>query len=309
MIRMANEVKDAFLTELHARYGALRKMDKSQSLYEMGSGACRVYIRYSKIHRARSTFYGLRREDLQLLQGHPAVVCFLWEEQAEPLLVPFADYEDVFQSLSPASDGQYKVQVHIGDDATELYIAGAGRFNVEAHVGWQGLEQLLDRSRLIEMPQLSHTQVQTLLGSIGATKGYEIWIPSNDRGKLDWLLADAFDCCAVLPLGFDRVRDILTEIDVIWIERGAGQLQALFEVEHSTPVYSGLLRFNDILLVSPQTRARFTVVSNDQRRSLFTRQLSRPTFKMSRLEEYCTFLEYGSVYSWHQRLRRPQLPA
>ncbi len=270
---MANKVKEAFLTELQARCGALRKMEKSQSLYEVGSGDCRVYIRFSKIHGANSTFYGLRHEDLRLLEGHPAVICFLWQGQSEPLLVPFADYEDVFQSLSPASDGQYKAQVHIGDDATELYIAGAGRFNVEAHVGWQGLEQLLDRSRLTQVPQLSHTQIQTLLGSIGATKAYEIWIPSNDRSKLDWLLTDTFDCCAVLPLGFERVRDILSEIDVIWIERGAGRMHALFEVEHSTPVYSGLLRFNDILLASPQTRARFTVVSNDQRRSLFTRHI------------------------------------
>jgi hypothetical protein len=88
----------------------------------------------------------------------------------------------------------------------------------------------------------------------------------------------------------------------MWIERGAGRLNALFEVEHSTPVYSGLLRFNDVLLVSPQLGARFTVVSNDKRRSLFIRQLRRPTFKFSRLNEYCTFMEYGGVYNWYLRL-------
>ena len=108
-------------------------MEKSQSLYEMGNGACRIYVRYSKIHGSNSTFYGLRQEDLRLLEGHAAVICFLWEGQCEPLLVPFVDYEDVFRSLSPAGDGQYKVQVYIQGDATELYIAGAGRFNVEAH--------------------------------------------------------------------------------------------------------------------------------------------------------------------------------
>lgn len=305
---MATERKAAFLESLRTRYGELRRMEKSQSLYEVGNGACRVYIRYSKIHGTKSTFYGLRHEDLQLLEGHPSVMCFLWEGQTEPLLVPFSDYEEVFQSLSPAGDGQYKAQVYIRDDATELYIAGAGRFNVEAYVGWQGLEQVLDKSRLSEVPQLSHAQVQTLIGSIGAIKGYDIWVPLNDRGKLDWSLTGAFNCCGVLPLGWQAVRDILAEIDVMWIERGAGRLHALFEVEHSTPVYSGLLRFNDVLLVSPQLGARFTVVSNDERRSLFTRQLNRPTFKSSRLDEYCTFLEYASVYNWHQRLKRPHYP-
>jgi hypothetical protein len=80
----------------------------------------------------------------------------------------------------------------------------------------------------------------------------------------------------------------------------------MFEVEHSTPIYSGLLRFNDIFLVSPRLGARFTVVSNDERRSLFTRQLNRPTFKLSKLDEHCTFLDYASVYSWHQGLKRSQ---
>jgi len=303
---MANHLKQALLMKLHDRYGALRKMEKSQSLYEIGNGACRVYIRYSKIHGSNSTFYGLRQEDLRLLEGHPAVICFLWEGQSEPLLVPFADYEDVFQSLSPAGDGQYKVQVYIHGDATELYIAGAGRFNVEAHVGWQGVERILDRSRLTMMPELSHSQVQTLLGSIGARKGYDIWVPSYDRNKLDWSLTDTFDCCSALPMDLDKVRDILTEIDVMWVERGAGRLHAMFEVEHSTPIYSGLLRFNDIFLVSPRLGARFTVVSNDERRSLFTRQLNRPTFKLSKLDEHCTFLDYASVYSWHQGLKRSQ---
>jgi type II restriction enzyme len=109
-----------------------------------------------------------------------------------------------------------------------------------------------------------------------------------------------------LPNCFNAVRAALEEIDVMWIERGAGRLRALFEVEHSTPIYSGLLRFNDVLLTSPDLGARFTIVSNDERRSLFIRQLNRPTFHVSKLDENCTFMEYASVYNWHLRLSRPQ---
>jgi type II restriction enzyme len=137
-------------------------------------------------------------------------------------------------------------------------------------------------------------------------KGFDIRVPANDRARLDWSLAARFDCQAVLPPGLDVVRSVLEEIDVMWLERGAGRLHALFEVEHSTPVYSGLLRFNDILLASPGLGVRFTVVSNDERRSLFTRQLNRSTFRMSRLAEYCTFMEYASVFGWHRRLTQKQ---
>ena len=78
-------------------------------------------------------------------------------------------------------------------------------------------------------------------------------------------------------------------------------LEGLFEVEHSTPVYSGLLRFNDVLLANPKL-SRFTIVSNEGRRALFSKQVFRPTFRKSGLAELVSFLEYTNVFDWHQRL-------
>jgi hypothetical protein len=89
----------------------------------------------------------------------------------------------------------------------------------------------------------------------------------------------------------------------MWIARGGDRPAALYEVEHSTPIYSGLLRFNDVLLALPDLPMRYGIVSNDNRKSLFVRQLARPTFKASGLRENCTFLEYRNVFGWHQRLR------
>jgi hypothetical protein len=152
------------------------------------------------------------------------------------------------------------------------------------------------------VPDLSHVQVQTLLGSIGIAKGYDIWVRKNDRIKLDWGIAAPYECNAQIPQEFSQVEDIIQEIDVIWFDRGAGKLRALFEVEHSTPIYSGLLRFNDIHLLSPYSKATYGIVSNDDRRNLFVRQLNRPTFRMSTLGENCTFLIYPNVFNWHKRI-------
>ena len=99
--------------------------------------------------------------------------------------MPFAEYEDVFHSYSPASDGQYKAMVYVGKTGVELYITKAGRFNVEGNIGLRIVDALIDTARLRDVPDLSHAQVQTLLGSVGATKGFDIWIPSNDRCGLD----------------------------------------------------------------------------------------------------------------------------
>jgi hypothetical protein len=226
----------------------------------------------------------------------------LWDGQKEPLILPFADYEDVFHETPPARDGQYKVHIFLRDDSTELYISKAGRFNVDAHLGWTAIEGAL-RPVPTEIPTLSHSQIQTLLGAIGASKNFDIWIPSRDREALDWSIADRFRCLDRLPHGYEAAHFILQEIDVLWAQKGSNQLKALYEIEHSTPIYSGLLRFNDIRLVSPSVD-RFVVVSNETRRSLFVKQLKRPTFQTSGLSDICTFLEYGDVYEWHNRIRR-----
>jgi hypothetical protein len=120
-------------------------------------------------------------------------------------LVPFSDYENVFQSVSPAGDGQYKVQVYIQDEEIEIYIAKAGRFNVEGHFGWAGLETLIDSSKIGTVPEFSHSQMQTFLGAIGVAKGYDIWVPPSDRLKLDWSLVDRFECRDMLPYGFESI--------------------------------------------------------------------------------------------------------
>jgi hypothetical protein len=302
---MPNLVKLAFLDNVKKKYGSVRKLEGSQSLYAIAGDKALIYVRYSKIHSGDRTFYGLPQKDLRRLQGQLAVICFLSNGISEPLIVPYSEYEDVLGSTTPASDGQYKVQVYTQESACQLYIAQAGRFNVEGSLGWNELDALVDFDPNADrVPDLTHSHVQTLLGAIGSAKGYDIWVPASDRGKLDWSLAKPFSCRDALPYGFAPIESILSEIDVLWLHRGSSEVKALFEVEHSTSVYSGLLRFNDFHLVAPQLRPTFSVVADDVRRSLFVRQLNRPTFRTSGLNDLCTFLDYANVFSWHQRVAR-----
>jgi hypothetical protein len=299
---MPNDIKSQFLKDLTDRFGKLEKIGDSLSLFKISGSSVQIYIRYSKTHKDRLTFYGLRQKDLQLLEGNPSLICFLWEQQTEPLFIPFADYEDVFLSTDPADDGQYKVQIILNDDATELYIARAGRFNVDGFFGWEQVGKLLDTSQWTKIPDLSHSQIQTILGSIGIAQNLDIWIPPIDRTKLDWKLAQRFTPRDSLPYGFEQVKSIISEVDVIWLQKGSNNIRALFEIEHSTPIYSGLLRFNDIHLIAPDLKPRFSIVAYNERRSLFTRQLNRPTFKTSGLGDLCTFFDYKDVYRWYERI-------
>ncbi len=271
-------------------------------MFEIGDGLVRVYVRYSKIHTGNRSFYGLRREDLKQLEGFNSVICFLWDGQEEPVFVPFADFEDVFSALTPASDGQFKCQIY-HDDGLELYIANAGRFSIEGFYGWDKIDRLVETSKIAVIPDFTHSQIQTFIGSIGVMKGYDVWIPVNDRNRLDWKLAEKFECKDEIPSRYSPIKDVVREIDVLWLQRGSSDMSAMFEIEHSTQVYSGLLRFNDLHLVEPKLRLKFSIVANGMRRALFLRQINRPTFKLSGLAEVCNFLEYRDVYSWFDRTR------
>lgn len=293
------DIKARFLGEINRRYGPPSKRPRSQSLFELGKGKCRIYIRYSKLHSRAQTFFGLRREDLRELEGHKSFIVFLWDGQADPLLLPFEEFEEVFAESQPASDGQYKVQIYPREDAAILYVAKAGRFNVDAHFGWLHLDQAMEGAE--SQATLSHSQVQTLLGAIGTAKEYEVWIPAHDRGTLDWSLTSRYQLADTLPVGFEAAQSILQEIDVIWTRRGSPGLAAVYEVEHSTPIYSGLLRLNDVRLINPRID-RLTIVSNEPRRAAFVRQINGPTFQASGLNSVCTFLEYSEVYDWHRRI-------
>jgi len=298
---MSNQVKNNFLINLVERYGKLKKLPNSLSLFEIGNGVCRIYIRYSKVHSRNQSFYGIRKEDLKQLDGFNSVICFLWDTQKEPLFIPYSEFEEVFAVLEPASDGQIKAQIYQEDDGIELYIANSGRFNVEGFVGWKNFDLLIDKSKIVSIPDFSHSQIQTLIGSIGIHRGYDIWIPNIDRNKLDWKLTQKFVSKNNLPERYLRISDIIKEVDVLWLKRSSSELSAMFEVEHSTSIYSGLLRFNDLHLTEPNLKPKFSIVSNDSRRSLFLRQINRPTFKISGLTELCSFLEYKDVFGWFSR--------
>ncbi len=252
---MANQTKATFLEQLKSRYGKPKQLPGSLSLFEIGDGLSRIYVRYSKVHARNRTFFGLRQDDLKQLEGFNSVICFLWNTQTEPIFIPFTDFEDIFHALTPASDGQYKVQIY-PDDETELYIANAGRFNIEGFYGWHNLDSLIDKNKITVFPDLSHSQIQTLIGSIGTLKGYDVWIPLIDRNRLDRNLAEKFSCRSDLPARYGKVDNIVREVDVVWMQRGSSDLRAMFEVEYSTPIYSGLLRFNDLHLVEPNLKLK-----------------------------------------------------
>jgi hypothetical protein len=140
-----------------------------------------------------------------------------------------------------------------------------------------------------EEEEFSHTQIQWLLATIGKKLGCKIWIASNDQKK-EWkgerLGSLSIDKLPSLGLGTES-QDIVRLIDVVWL-RGT-QVAAAFEIEHTTSVYSGLLRMSDLTVLSPNPSFPLYIVAPECRLGKVRRELSRPTFRELELHKRCGF--------------------
>ncbi|MCC7540486.1 MAG: hypothetical protein IT379_29990 [Deltaproteobacteria bacterium] len=141
-------------------------------------------------------------------------------------------------------------------------------------------------------------KVQALLGSIGARMGCRVWIPAPDRGAvLREMSSVEPSLLTSLPLNYDNTTLRTIElIDVLWLKGRA--IARAFEVEHTTAIYSGILRMADLLALQPNMDIRLHIVAPEARKQKVFDEIRRPVFSLLEgkpLVQRCTFLSYDSV--------------
>lgn len=298
---MANVYVENIKKRIQDNFGGIEKIGDGYSLFKIKSNDVFIYFRYSKLSSrsktSKQTFFGLRKEDLDIMQGKKAFICFVWDNNEAPILFPFTQFENYFNNVSPASDGQYKTSIYFKPTGTELYLANIGKFKVDSFYGLSALKGI-DQKR-ISVPNLSHNQIQSLVGAIGIHKGYNLWFPSKDKANIDQSIVSNSNVLQTIPTFNQDVNHIISEIDVIWFNENYPI--SFWEVEHSTPIYSGLLRFNDVLL-SVAGVDNFNIIAKRDRENKFGREINRPTFKKNQLINKVSFIDYENIYSWHYNL-------
>ena len=135
-----------------------------------------------------------------------------------------------------------------------------------------------------------HTQLQWLLARIGRQLGCRVWVAANDWSKrwegqtLGELSVRRLPSLGLSP---DSQR-VVSLIDVVWLRVG-NEVDAAFEVEHTTSVYSGLLRMADLAALSPNLSFPLYIVAPRVRIDKVRRELARPTFQALGLHRRCAF--------------------
>lgn len=142
-------------------------------------------------------------------------------------------------------------------------------------------------------------QIQAKLAEIGIKLGFRIWIPRSDKARVIELVAQDMHAAFLddLPLNYNEPTiETIEQIDVLWLRRQ--QIVRAFEVEHTTAVYSGLLRMADLLSLQPNIDIRLHIVAPDERHDKVFDQLKRPVFRLLErgpLSGSCTYISYDSV--------------
>jgi hypothetical protein len=141
-------------------------------------------------------------------------------------------------------------------------------------------------------------KIQALLANIGAKMGLRIWLPKADRSAVCNEWKDQRDALLdVLPLNYDETTlKTIEQIDVLWL-RGRAIVRA-FEVEHTTSIYSGILRMADLLAHQPNMDIKLHIVAPYERREKVFQEIRRPVFSLLEkgpLSESCTFLSYDHL--------------
>lgn len=142
------------------------------------------------------------------------------------------------------------------------------------------------------------TKIQSLLAEIGSRMGMQIWVPRSDRANViaEWR-GNQSPLLERLPLNYDETTlKTIEQIDVLWLKGRA--IKRAFEVEHTTSIYSGILRMADLLALQPNMDIRLHIVAPIPRREKVFQELRRPVFSLldrGPLSESCTYLSYDSV--------------
>ncbi len=149
-----------------------------------------------------------------------------------------------------------------------------------------------------ELDKTTHEEMQWLLLRLGSDMGFDVWVAKNDRNKAynEMPFSQIRNLRKELPRQFDEATNRTVElIDVLWLQKDA--IIAAFEVEHTSSIYSGLLRMSDLVSMQPNLKINLYIVAPDDRSDKVIAEVNRPTFARLNppLPKICKFIPYSEL--------------
>jgi len=144
----------------------------------------------------------------------------------------------------------------------------------------------------------AHNEIQWLLLKLGGDMGLDVWVAKNDRsrGYKGQPISSAKRLLNSLPVQFDEATTRTIQlIDVLWLK--GNSIQAAFEIESTTSIFSGLLRMSDLITMQPNLKIPLYILAPGERRAKVLIEVNRPTFaRLSPpMSEMCRFISFEEL--------------
>jgi hypothetical protein len=146
----------------------------------------------------------------------------------------------------------------------------------------------------IEKAPTEHTEIQWRLIRLGNKSQFDVWVPVADQGKE----FDGNQFRDFVIKEFQETIDVplyIKNIDTVW--KLGYSIKSAFEIEHSTQIYSGILRLSDLRSLAPNSNYPLFIVADRERKNKVFEQLRRPTFSNDylSLDRAVKFLSYDTI--------------
>lgn len=150
------------------------------------------------------------------------------------------------------------------------------------------------QEKIVRAPT-EHDEMQWRLIRLGELAKLDVWVPSSDQAKQYKGNSFREHVLKEFQQGID-VPPTIKNIDVVW-KFGPYSIKSAFEIEHSTSVYSGILRLSDLRAETPNSTFPLFIVADGERKRKVLNELLRPTFSSPalRLNEIVKYLSYDDV--------------
>lgn len=153
---------------------------------------------------------------------------------------------------------------------------------------------------------VTHTEIQGWLRDLGSALGFKVWVAANDRARPygEGRLADG--CLDTLPMAIENAlaAETIRLIDILWLDEAGQRIEAAFEVEHTTSIYSGIVRMLDLALgLGEGNSSAYFLVAPDEREEDVRLQFARPAF--SRVTDlHLRYLPYSELRKHRETIAR-----
>jgi len=145
--------------------------------------------------------------------------------------------------------------------------------------------------------EYTHSFFQGLVVEIGNLKGFQTFVPAQDKNKpfSQKKLGEVSSLVEFYKFTYEEVLRQALTIDVTWFNE-RHYPESFFEIEHSTDIHRSLLKFMEF----QDFRVEFHIVADNRRRAEFDDKLSLTAF--APIKHLVKFWDYDAVSTLHSKI-------